>query len=160
LLAGIILAVGVILNGCVAAPKDVGPVSLAVWDLEALGPVTPAQGAMGEVMAARIVDRFSQSTGYEVVERQHLLNVLEEQHIGSSQLADEQTRLRLGRIIGCRQMVFGTFQVIGNLMRLDLRTVDVSTGRVLKTASATASANDLNGWLESVDQATGELIQR
>jgi hypothetical protein len=139
--------------------EDAGTVSLAVWNPEAVGPMTVTQTAMGEILAARILDQFSQSKRYEVVERESLLKVLEEQHLGSSELADDQTRLRLGRLIGCRQMVFGAYQVIGNVMRLDIRTVDVSSGKVLKTAVSTAPANVVNNWLDAADQAATELIQ-
>jgi curli biogenesis system outer membrane secretion channel CsgG len=122
--------------------------------------MTTAQAAMGEILAARIVDRFSQSPQYEVVERENLLKILEEQHLGSSELADDQTRLRLGRIIGCRQMVFGAYQVIGHTMRLDIRTVDVSSGKVLRTATGTVSAEAVGNWLAAADQAAEELIGR
>jgi curli biogenesis system outer membrane secretion channel CsgG len=67
--------------------------------------------------------------------------------------------LRLGRIIGAEQMVFGAFQMVGAVQRVDLRLVDVSTGRILRTASGTAGAADLNGWLQATDQAAAELLK-
>ena len=120
--------------------------------------MSATQKAMAEILASRILDKFSQSPRFEVVERESLLKVLEEQHLGSSELADDQTRLKLGRIIGCRQMVFGAYQVIGNMMRLDIRAVDVSSSKVLKTAVGTASADAVNNWLVAAEQAAEELI--
>jgi len=159
IIAGILVIAGMALWACVTTGgTGAGPISVAVWNPEAIGPVSATQTAMGEILAARILDRFSQSPHYEVVERESLLKVLEEQHLGSSELADDQTRLRLGRIIGCRQMVFGAYQVIGNLMRLDIRVVDVSSGKVLKTAVGTAPADSVNNWLEAADQAAAELM--
>jgi hypothetical protein len=156
----VILLAGVTLCGCAATSggSEAGPVSLAAWDPEPLGPMNAAQEAMGKILAARIIDRFSQSPRYEVVERENLLKVLEEQHFGSSELADEQTRLRLGRIIGCRQMIFGAYQVIGGTMRLDIRLVEVSSAKVLKTAVGTAPAAGVSQWMQAADQAATELI--
>lgn len=147
------------LVACATPVRDnSGPVTVAVWNPEAIGPMSVAQAAMADVLAAKILDPYSQSAGYAVVERESLLNVLQEQHLGSSQLADEQTRLKLGRILGCRQMVFGGYQVIGSLMRLDLRSVDVSSGKILKTAMATAPVGSLNQWMEAAEQAARDLI--
>jgi curli biogenesis system outer membrane secretion channel CsgG len=155
----ILVIAGMALCGCATTGRDGGgPISVAVWNPEAIGPMTVAQKAMGEILAARILDQYSQSARYEVVERESLLKVLEEQQIGSSELADDQTRLKLGRIIGCRQMVFGAYQVIGKLVRLDIRSVDVSSGKVLKTAVGTVPAEAINNWLEAADQAARELV--
>ena len=157
---GAVLLAGLMLWSCAAGTggSAAGPVSLAAWDPEPLGPMNASQEAMGKILAARIVDRFSQSPHYEVIERENLLRVLEEQHLGSSELADEQTRLRLGRIIGCRQMVFGAYQVIGETMRLDIRLVEVSSAKILKTAVGTASAAAVSQWIAAADQAAADLI--
>lgn len=159
LAAGILVIAGMALCACATTSgTGAGPISVAVWNPEAIGPMSATQTAMGEILAARILDRFSQSPNYEVVERESLLKVLEEQQLGSSELADDQTRLKLGRIIGCRQMVFGAYQVIGSMMRLDIRAVDVSSGKVLKTAVGTAPSDAVNNWLAAADQAARELV--
>ena len=153
------LMVAVVVCACAAAGGNgAGPVSVAVWNPEPIGPMTDTQMAMAEIIAARVLNQFSQSPRYEVVERQSLLKVLEEQNLGTSGLTDDQTRLELGRIIGCRQMVFGAYQIIGNTMRLDIRTVDVSSSRVIKTAVATASANAVGNWMNAADKAAAELV--
>ena len=64
-----------------------------------------------------------------------MLLVLEELNLGTSGLISESTRLEIGRIIGARSMVFGSYIVINNIMRMDLRKVEVETGLVLKAIS-------------------------
>jgi curli biogenesis system outer membrane secretion channel CsgG len=142
----------------VAAPKPPGPVSVAVWDFEDLSPIGHGQQAMGELLSGQVAASLDTTGAYQVVERQELLRVIEELHLGSSQLADAETRLRLGRIIGARQMVFGAFQVIGSSMRLDVRRVDVASGKVLKTANHTAASDDISAWLDAAQQAAATLI--
>ena len=112
---------------------------------------------MGELLASEVIATLKEANTYQVVERQRLILALEELNLGSSSLADEATRLQIGRIIGARFMVFGSYLVLGDMMRLDLRLVEVETGAVVKAADKTAAAGDLNGWLEAARQATREF---
>lgn len=148
------------LMACAGSPQPAGqgPISLAVWDLEDLSPMVHGQAGMGEILSGQIAARFAQNTGFQMVERQQLLKAIEELHVGSSDLGYPETRLRLGRLIGARQMVFGAFQVIGPSLRLDLRRVEVASGKILKTASATVASADLNQWLSAADEAALVLI--
>ncbi len=134
--------------------------ALAVWDLEDLSPMEHGLVGMGEILSGQVMAGLAQNPAFQMVERQQLLKAIEELHLASSDLADPETRLRLGRIIGARQMVFGAFQVIGPNLRLDLRRVDVASGRILKTSSATAAAADLNLCLSAAEDAATALIAR
>jgi curli biogenesis system outer membrane secretion channel CsgG len=132
--------------------------AVAVWDLENLNPAETIGPDMGELLAAEVIETLNESGAFQVVERERLILVLEELSLGSSALVDEATRLKIGRIVGARFMVFGGYFVLGNMMRLDLRLVEVETGRVVKAAQKTASAGDLAGWLRIAGQAAGELL--
>ncbi|MBI5590687.1 MAG: hypothetical protein HY881_09410 [Deltaproteobacteria bacterium] len=153
-----------LLYGCAAAP--VGPTAvssekkkvIAVWDLEDLSPSGNTQMDLGYLLSARIMETIQQMDGYTVVEREKLEIALRELNLGSSSLADESTQLRIGRIAGARLMIFGAYQVVADRMRLDLRIVEVETGRILKTAEKSAGGGDISGWLKAAETATKELI--
>lgn len=53
-------------------------------------------------------------------------------------------------------MVFGGYQSIGRQMRLDLRLVDVETGRVVKAVQRTTTG-DVTAWIEAAGEAAAEL---
>jgi hypothetical protein len=142
-----------------AAGRPPGPTVVAVWDLEELGPLEVPSPHLGNLLAGQIMARLDASQGYRVVERESLLKVLEELQLGSSELADSRTRLRLGNLLGAGHMIFGAFQGIGRVQRVDLRLVDVASGKILRTGSGTAVSSDLNGWLQAADQAAAELIK-
>jgi hypothetical protein len=55
-------------------------------------------------------------------------------------------------------MVFGTFQLIEKRLRLDIRLVDVQSGRVVNAVSHVAPEPDLPGWLAAVARTTTELF--
>ena len=114
---------------------------------------------LGGLLSAKVIETLKEKTAYDVVERERLSLVLEEQNLGSSQLADESTRLRLGRLVGAQLMIFGGYQVIGGQMRLDIRLVEVETGKILKATERTVSAGDLTGWLNAAAEAAAELVQ-
>lgn len=148
-----------LLYSCASAPvSDQRHVTVAVWDIDNLTPSALDLPDLGELLSAEVIRTIQERGGYTVVERERLLLALEELHLGSASLADEGVRLRLGRISGARLMVFGAYQVIGDRMRLDLRLVDVETGRIRKAVQKTAAASDLSGWLKNAGEAAGELF--
>jgi curli biogenesis system outer membrane secretion channel CsgG len=151
-----------LLAGCASAPPkgdpDADRVAVAVWDVDDLSPGATGRSDAGDLLAARVIETFQKRGTVEVVERQRLVKALEELKLGSSELADESTRLRLGRISGARLMVFGGYMAIGGKMRIDLRLVDVETGKVRKAASRTAEGAELSvSWLEAAGKAAEEL---
>lgn len=158
-----ILLICFLIGGCAAVP--VAPPerpsgqnrTLAVWDLEDLSPSGVSQMDLGNILAARIMETAQQG-GYMVVEREKLEIALRELNLGSSSLADASTRLRIGRIAGAKWMIFGAYQVISDQMRLDLRMVDVETGRIIKSAEKTAASSNLSGWLNAAEMAAKELM--
>ena len=160
-LALVLVGALLLLAACAAGstPGAGQPIAIAVWDLEDLSALPAGLPGMGEMLAVQIAARLGGSDHYQVVERQQLVKVMEELHLGSSDLADPHTRLKLGRIIGAHQMVFGAFQTVGSLVRLDLRRVDVASGRILQTATTSAPAADMGGWLRAADQAAEELLR-
>lgn len=151
------MAVLMLVAGCAAATKVSGPVSVAVWDLENLS-MEDTQGMnLGQILSAGVMEAIREKGSIQVVERQQLLLVLEEQNLGSSDLADETTRLRIGKIAGAQQMVFGAYQIINGTMRIDLRLVDVSTGKILSAAQKTTGEMGISAWLDAARSAAEKL---
>lgn len=145
------------LQGCAVAPVNQSVPVVAVWDPEDVSLGAAGEQGIGEVLALRIVE-IARARGISVVERQKLLLAVEELKIGSSALADESTRLRLGKITGARLMVFGGYLAIGNRVRMDLRLVDVETGKILRTASQTGPGGGIESLIDLCGKAAGDLF--
>jgi curli biogenesis system outer membrane secretion channel CsgG len=149
-------------SGCASGPGRVlgeRPPSVAVWDLDDTGGGGDSLEGGGELLSNQVLEAFQEDAGFRVVERQKLLHVLEEQRLGSGELADETTRLRLGRLVGARYMVFGAYMTSPAGMRIDLRLVEVETGRVRKAVSKTVSGTDLSDGLAAAREAARELAK-
>jgi len=154
-----LVAIVFFLSGCASVPIQFGKeTSVAVWEFEDLSPPGSVQSDLGELLSARVIQTLSEGEGYTVVERDRLVLALEELRLGTESFADESTGLRIGRLIGAQMMVFGGYQVIEDKMRLDLRLVEVETGRILKAAQRTTSSSDLSGWLKAAKEAADELF--
>lgn len=153
----LLFVVMLLFAGCSGiTPRSSGPPGVAVWDLEDLtaeGQLTHA----GELLAAQITDTLGKQGKYVVVERSRLIRILEEQQLSASSLADRQTQLRLGELIGARYMVFGGYLTIGGSVRIDIRLVEVETGRISKAVKKVVASPDLQNLLDAVKAAAAEL---
>lgn len=157
-LSVLILATILLILACATSPPPPEKaLTLAVWDLDDLSPGSSGRPNLGELLTGQIIETLKKKGQYTIVERERLLLILEEQRLGTTSLVDENTRLRLGRLLGARRMIFGGYQVIGDQMRLDLRLLDVESGKVLKAVQKTAAAIDLPGWLDVAKKAAEEL---
>jgi curli biogenesis system outer membrane secretion channel CsgG len=145
--------------GCLSVQAEIPQgASVAVWDLEYLSLEPEAHQNISEILSAKVIEAFKESGCCEVVEREQLDLALEELNIGSSSIADETTRLQIGRIVGAKYMVFGTYFVLGDKMRIDLRLVEVETGRVVKTAQKTTNTSDPIEWINLAEKASRDLF--
>jgi len=148
-----------LLHGCstIPIPEHEGLRTVAVWDMENLSPEAVPGVNLGQALSGEIIQTIKQWGTIQVVEREKLVAVMEELRMGSSELADESARLKVGRMIGAREMVFGGYIVVGDTMRVDVRRVDVETGRVIKTAKSTVSSVDLAGWFKAARDVAAVL---
>jgi curli biogenesis system outer membrane secretion channel CsgG len=147
------------LIGCVPKPisYETGA-TIAVWDLDNLSTFDGTRPDLGELLSAGVIETLMRKGTHSVVERERLLVALEELRLGTTSLVDESARLTLGRLVGAQLMVFGGYQIVEKMMRVDLRMVEVESGKVLKAVQKTTSATDLSGWLHAVSEAAAELL--
>ena len=157
--ASILVVVVLVVAGCAKGTlQSEQPSTLAVWDVENLSPDPAGQPDLGEILSAKIIETIKSGGTHPVVERERLILALEELNLGSSELADDATRLNIGALVGARFMVFGAYQQIGELMRLDLRLVNVETGKIVSASQRTVTGSNLSAWIEATQAATRELI--
>jgi len=154
----VLLCWGII--GC-AAPsvKPLQPKTIAVWDLSDYTAVEGSQAEMGEILSAKLIQTLQETGNITVVERQKIVLALDELNIGSSEIAEESTKLRIGKLLGATQMVFGGYQVFGDMMRLDIRLVQVETGKIIKAVEKTVPSVKISQWLNAAEDAGKELVE-
>jgi TolB-like protein len=78
----------------------------------------------------------------EVVERDRLEAVLAEQKLSSSGKVDPRTAVRIGKLLGARYLVLGSYFDLLQSLRIDARLVDVETGAIVQSIGADGKADD------------------
>ena len=157
----ILILPAVFLAACAASPRvHENGNFVAVWNLDNLSFQPAAWPDLGELLGSQVAEHIGGSGKYRVVERQKLDQVLEELNLATSDLADQATRLKIGRLAGAKMMVFGGYQVVGNSMRIDLRLVDVATSGIVAASAETVEAADLNAWLRAATTTATDLFNQ
>lgn len=94
-----------------------------------------------------LLTELSQNPELRVVERGRLNELVREQGLAEEGTVDPATAARLGRVVGARYMVIGSFTDVFGTMRVDLRVLDVETSEVLSTAGNQKPRTELLGLL-------------
>lgn len=134
--------------------------AVVVWDFDdqtpaALAGASARQAWLRRSLSEQLVAALVGAQGLRVVERQRLAELLAEQKVAGSELADADSRLRLGRVIGAARMVFGGFFVLGDEVQVHVRVVDTATARVLFSDEAQAP---LAAVMQQVQPLNGRLL--
>lgn len=121
--------------------------AVVVWDFDNQTPAALARGDgfdyLRRSLAENLIATLLQVAGLPVVERQRLKDLLAEQRVSAGELADEDARIKLGRIVGAARMVFGGFFVIGDEVQVHVRLIDTATSRVLFSEEFSAQLNSV-----------------
>ena len=150
-------------------------INLSSYEKIAMGDI---QGAKGDKIAGKINQRLFESKYFDVVERSHLKQLLQEQDLSISNVSDPDSSVKLGEIITGSAMIFGKvferdyrknwhyedatcydeegnkyactrYSVTGKWnLSLNLKMVDTSTGQVLASKTFEQSASRQNSQRE------------
>ena len=78
-----------------------------------------------------------------VVERARIEEILAELSLTSSARFDRSNAARLGKLLGAKLLVLGSFFELAGSIRIDARVVEVETGRVVKSVGVRGKAEDV-----------------
>jgi TolB-like protein len=91
--------------------------------------------ALERGIAGMMISELSQNPAARVVERQEIQRLLDEQNLGAQGRVDPQTAAKVGKLVGARYTVLGTFIDFYGDFRVDVRLVNTETGEIVKTES-------------------------
>lgn len=123
-------------GGAAAAPLDEWtsrPLSVAILDPEIKGESILDAGQQAYVPLG-LADGLQQNERIRLVDRALMEKILGELKLGTSDLADPATQLRLGRILSARVLVTGNILSMGGRGQVGMRMIDVETSEVIGQA--------------------------
>jgi TolB-like protein len=89
---------------------------------------------LGRGIAAMLITDLSKVPEIQLVERDRMQAVLDEQHLQQTSLFDPATAVKAGKLLGAEYLLTGAFSTVDPNMRIDTRVVRVETGEVVRTA--------------------------
>ena len=128
-----------------AAQQDTRP-AIAILDFDlglTLGQQRDDYEALRRGLASLTLGEMAANPQIRVVERAQLQQLLQEQNLGREGRLDNETMARIGRIIGARYMVTGTFFDNRGNVRVDARIFNVETSEILRTQSVTGRMDNI-----------------
>jgi len=106
--------------------------------------------ALERGIAGMMISELSQNPAARVVERQEIQRLIDEQNLVGQNRVDPQTAAKIGKLVGARYVVAGTFIDFYGDFRVDVRLVNVETGEIIKTESERMQRDHLFDIIRSV----------
>lgn len=133
------------------------PLTLCLMHIQSSG--YSLQEGAAALLEGLIADRLIAQRRFGVVERGLLDSLMNELKLGSSQLADLQTALSLGRLVSARLILFGRLVHSAPCTQMTLRCVETETSKVTAVVNLTFDTQAaLAGMADRiVDELTGKL---
>jgi len=91
--------------------------------------------ALERGIAGMMISELSSNPAARVVERQEIQRLVDEQNLGAQGRVEASSAAKIGKLVGARYTVFGTFVDFYGDFRVDVRLVNTETGEIVKTES-------------------------
>src|SRR6059058_230430 len=91
--------------------------------------------ALQKGIAGMLISELAANPAARVVEREEIEKLLAEQSLGASGKVTPETAAKIGKLVGARYVVAGTFIDFYGDFRLDARLVNVETSEIVKVES-------------------------
>jgi TolB-like protein len=107
-------------------------------------------------MAAMIITELSKLNKFKVVERERIQNILDEFDLNQKPIIDEATKQKMGRFLGAKLLLVGSFMNMGKSFRVDARIIQTETGLTVSTCEVTKTLDDL---FDVVKDVTKKIVE-
>lgn len=130
----------------VAAGQDAPLPTLAVLDLKdggSMGPDVQDLSTLGAGLAMMLTTEMMRNPRTAMVERDQIKQLVAEQGLALSGMIDPATAIEVGKLVGAEYMLFGTYTDVMSRLRIDVRVVEVETGRLRQAREITRPREEL-----------------
>lgn len=126
----------------------------------AIGDANAELAPLSKGIADLLLFELSQNTGIRIVERENLQNLLNEQNLGQNGRVDDATAARIGRLLGAKHMITGSFVTDrSGTMVITLKTIDSETGRISWTHMDRDKTDNFMALVAKVGQAANRGLE-
>ncbi|MBI9066597.1 MAG: hypothetical protein JEZ09_04850 [Salinivirgaceae bacterium] len=97
---------------------------------------------LGKLIPEELTTKLFKTGKFQVIERQLLNKVLQEQKLGTSGLLDASSAAQIGKLLGVDAIVTGTITDRGDAIRLNARMIETDQANVFAVASVSIIRED------------------
>lgn len=98
--------------------------------------------ALRKGLAAMLISELAQNGQVRLVDRFETQRVLDEQGLAVAERVDKETAAKIGKLVGARYMVTGSFIDLYGDFRIDSRMINVETGEIMKVVRSDPKYHD------------------
>jgi len=91
--------------------------------------------ALEKGIAGMLISELAANPAARVVEREQIEKLLAEQHLGATGTVTPETAAKIGKLVGARYVITGSFIDFYGDFRLDARIINVETSEIVKVES-------------------------
>lgn len=138
------LAAGAPIEARAQAKPDARPTIAVLYMTNGAMVDNASYAPLSKGMAEMLITELAQNGAVRVVERDRLQTLLEEQNLQGSDKVDKETAVKLGKILGAKHMLMGSFVVDPRQnMRIDIRAVNTETSAIDYVQTVSGKADKL-----------------
>jgi TolB-like protein len=117
--------------------------------------------ALAVALSEMLIVDLAGEAGVRIVERQHLQRLFDELELGHSGNVDPGTAASVGRLLGARWLLLGSYLELFGSLRINSRLVDVETGEILFATAVQGVSAEFLGMAAKLGGAhKGDLSHR
>jgi TolB-like protein len=115
--------------------------------------------ALRKGLAAMLISELATNPEVRLVDRFETQRVLDEQGLAVAARVDKETAAKVGKLIGARYMVTGSFIDLYGDFRIDARMIDVETGEIMRVVRNDPKLRDRRDMMRML-QSVAELMMK
>jgi len=100
--------------------------SLAVWQIK-----SRTAGLDVETIRLKLINQLVESGRFDVISRDRMAELLEEQKLALSGILDEKSASEIGRMIGVEGFIYGFSSLVDDRFLLSLNLIEAKSGKIL-----------------------------
>lgn len=111
-------------------------------------------------LAQMMISDLAGIDAIQLVERSRLEDILNELKLGEERKLDASTAAKVGKLLGARYLVLGSYFELKAKLRIDARVVEVETGKVIQSVGATGDSDDFGALEQKLVGEVGVVLNK
>ena len=128
---------------------------IAVLSFEAKNVSDATAEAVADILSTELFN----TNRFDVIERQAITRILEEQQLQMTGVTDMSQAAEIGKVLNVEKIMIGSVSRLGQTYIINTRLVDVQTG-AMELAENTKSNNGEDGLPAAIQELVGEIAQK